>query len=211
MAGQGWSRRADDHHVISQVVRTSRRRTKAAFLISFLSGGYLTRALLDPLFKLLGALGAFFIFATLLIEVVGIVLRALGFSMAGADAYAGYFLAAGSFLALGYALRQGDHIRVTVILQRLHGRARWWMEVLCLAIASALTVYFAWFSARLVWGSYTFNDVSQNVDATPLWIPQLSMAIGLAGLALAFVEQLVITVRTRRLAPAVNEEAAHVE
>jgi len=176
-----------------------------------LSGGYLTRALLDPLFKLLGALGAFFIFATLLIEVVGIVLRALGFSMAGADAYAGYFLAAGSFLALGYALRQGDHIRVTVILQRLHGRARWWMEVLCLAIASALTVYFAWFSARLVWGSYTFNDVSQNVDATPLWIPQLSMAIGLAGLALAFVEQLVITVRTRRLAPAVNEEAAHVE
>jgi len=168
------------------------------------------RALLDSLFKLLGALAAFFIFATLAIEVAGIVLRELGYSMAGADAYAGYFLAAGSFLALGYALRQGDHIRVTLILQRLHGRARWWMEVLCLTIASALSVYFAWFSARLVWGSYTFNDVSQNVDATPLWIPQLSMAIGLAGLALAFIEQLAITVLTRRLPPAVNE-AAHIE
>lgn len=168
------------------------------------------RVLLDALFKGLGALGAFFIFATLAIEVVGIVLRQLGYSMAGSDAYAGYFLAAGSFLALGHALREGDHIRVTLILQRLRGRARWWMEILCLAIASALSVYFAWFAARLVWGSYSFNDVSQNVDATPLWIPQLTMAVGLAGLALAFIEQLVITVRTRRLPPAVSD-AAHVE
>ena len=165
---------------------------------------------LDTVFKFLGGLGAFFILATLAIEVVGIAARALGFSMAGADAYAGYFLAAGSFLALGYALRQGDHIRVTLILQRLRGRTRWWMEVLCLVIASALSVYFAYFAARLVWGSYAFNDISQNVDATPLWIPQLSMAVGLAGLALAFFEQLVITVRTRRLPPAVNE-AAHIE
>jgi TRAP-type C4-dicarboxylate transport system permease small subunit len=84
------------------------------------------------------------------------------------------------------------------------------MEVLCLVIASALSVYFAYFAAKLVWGSYAFNDISQNVDATPLWIPQLSMAIGLAGLALAFIEQLVITVRTRRLPTAVNE-AAHIE
>ena len=168
------------------------------------------RSALNAFFKVLGGLGAFFILATLTIEVVGIALRALGFSMAGADAYAGYFLAAGSFLALGYALRQGDHIRVTLILQRLHGRTRWWMEVLCLLIASALSTYFAWFAAKLVWGSYTFKDVSQNVDATPLWIPQLSMAIGLAGLALAFIEQLMITLRTRQLAPAVNE-TAHVE
>jgi TRAP-type C4-dicarboxylate transport system permease small subunit len=168
------------------------------------------RLLLDRLFKLLGALGAVFILATLLIEVAGIALREAGYSMAGSDAYAGYFLAAGSFLALGYALRQGDHIRVTLILQRFRGRARWWMEVFCLTVASALSVYFAWFSARLVWGSYTFNDISQNVDATPLWIPQLSMAIGLAGLALAFIEQLIITVRTRELPPAVNE-MAHVE
>ena len=168
------------------------------------------RSVLDIVFKVLGALAAFFILATLTIEVVGIALRMVGFSMAGSDAYAGYFLAAGSFLALGYALREGDHIRVTLILQRLRGRTRWWMEVLCLVIASALSVYFAYFAARLVWGSYAFNDISQNVDATPLWIPQLSMAIGLAGLALAFVEQLVITVRTRRLPPAVNE-AAHIE
>jgi TRAP-type C4-dicarboxylate transport system permease small subunit len=150
---------------------------------------------------------AFFICATLAIEVVNIVGRHVGFSMAGMDAYAGYFLAAGSFLAMGYALRQGDHIRVTLFLQRLHGRARWWMEIVCLVIATLLSCYFAWFAARLVWGSYTFNDISQNVDATPLWIPQLAMAVGLAGLALAFVEQLVYVVRFRTLAPQAQETA----
>jgi TRAP-type C4-dicarboxylate transport system permease small subunit len=168
------------------------------------------RSVLDPFYAALGALGALFILATLVVEVVGIAGRQLGFSMAGMDAYAGYCLAAGSFLAMGYALRRGDHIRVTLIVGRLRGRARYWMEVLCLAVAALLSAYFAWFSARLVWGSYTYHDISQNVDATPLWIPQLSMAIGLLGLAIAFAEQLVVTLRTGRLAPG-TDEAAHVE
>lgn len=159
------------------------------------------RSPLDPLYRLLGALGALFILATLIIEVGNIVGRQLGYSMAGVDAYAGYTLAAGSFLALATALRHGDHIRVTLLIQRFTGRPRWWIEVFCLAVATALSGYFAWFAARLVWGSYVYHDVSQNVDATPLWIPQLSMAIGLGGLFLAFLEQLVYALRTRRLPP----------
>ena len=168
------------------------------------------RSILDPFYTALGVLGALFILATLAVEVVGIAGRELGYSMAGLDSYAGYCLAAGSFLAMAHALRRGDHIRVTLILARLKGRTRYWMEVLCLSIASLLSAYFAYFSARLVWGSYTLNDVSQNVDATPLWIPQLSMAIGLFGLAVAFAEQLFVTLRTGRLAPG-TDEAAHVE
>jgi TRAP-type C4-dicarboxylate transport system permease small subunit len=168
------------------------------------------RLVLDRFYTALGALGALFILATLVVQVVGIAGRELGFAMAGLDAYAGYCLAAGSFLAMAYALRRGDHIRVTLILTRLKGRTRYWMEVICLAVATGLSGYFAWFSAKLVWGSYTYNDISQNVDATPLWIPQLSMALGLIGLAVAFAEQLAVTLRTGRLAPG-TDETAHVE
>jgi TRAP-type C4-dicarboxylate transport system permease small subunit len=168
------------------------------------------RSVLDPFYAALGALGALFILATLVVQVVGIAGREFGFSMAGLDAYAGYCLAAGSFLAMAYALRRGDHIRVTLILSRLKGRTRYWMEVLCLVVATLLSAYFAWFAAKLVWGSYVYHDVSQNVDATPLWIPQLSMAIGLFGLAVAFAEQLVLTLGTGKLAPG-TDEAAHVE
>lgn len=163
------------------------------------------RVVLDRFYQLLGGLGALFILATLLVEVVNIVGRQIGFSMAGADAYAGYTLAAGSFLAMAAALRHGDHIRVSLILQRLHGRARWWAEVFCLLVATALSGYFAWFSVRLVWGSYQFHDISQNVDATPLWIPQLSMALGLVALAIAFAEQLWIALATRELPPSARD------
>lgn len=159
------------------------------------------RTWLDPVYRFLGALGALFILATLVIEVANIAGRQLGYSMAGIDAYAGYTLAAGSFLALAAALREGDHIRVTLLIQRFTGRPRWWIEVFCLSLATFLSGYFAYFAAKLVWGSYTYNDVSQNVDATPLWIPQLTMAIGLAGLFLAFLEELIYTLRTRELPP----------
>ena len=157
------------------------------------------RSWLDPLYKALGALGALFILATLVIEVVNIAGRLVGYSMAGVDAYAGYTLAAGSFLAMAAALRHGDHIRVTLIIQRLTGRPRWWVEVFCLAVATLLSGYFAYFAGKLVWGSYVFHDVSQNIDATPLWIPQLSMAVGLAALFLAFLEELIHTLRTRQV------------
>jgi TRAP-type C4-dicarboxylate transport system permease small subunit len=157
------------------------------------------RTWLDPLYKALGALGALFILATLVIEVVNIAGRMVGYSMAGVDAYAGYTLAAGSFLAMAAALRHGDHIRVTLIIQRLTGRPRWWVEVFCLAVAPSLSGYFAYFAGKLVWGSYVFHDVSQNIDATPLWIPQLSMAVGLAALFLAFLEELIQTLRTRQV------------
>jgi TRAP-type C4-dicarboxylate transport system permease small subunit len=156
------------------------------------------RSVLDPFYTALGALGALFILATLVVQVVGIAGRELGFSMAGLDAYAGYCLAAGSFLAMAYALRRGDHIRVTLILSRLKGRTRYWMEVLCLAVAALLSAYFAWFSAKLVWGSYAYHDVSQNVDATPLWIPQLSMALGTLVLFVALVDDLVLEIAGRR-------------
>ena len=158
------------------------------------------RSWLDPVYKGLGALGALFILATLLIEVVNIFGRMLGYSMAGVDAYAGYTLAAGSFLALAAALRHGDHIRVTLVIQRLHPRPRWWVEIFCLTLATFLSGYFAWFAGKLVWGSYVYHDVSQNVDATPLWIPQLSMAIGLAALFLAFLEELIRTLRSGEIA-----------
>lgn len=170
------------------------------------------RSWLDPFYRLLGALGAFFILATLAIEVANIAGRQLGYSMAGVDAYAGYTLAAGSFLALAAALRHGDHIRVTLIIQRVTGRPRWWIEVFCLALASFLSGYFTWFAGKLAWGSYVYHDVSQNVDATPLWIPQLSMAIGLLGLFLAFLEELIYALRTGALPPASRAaEPGHIE
>lgn len=155
---------------------------------------------LSPLYQAFGVIGALFILATLLLQVFAIFGRLAGVTLGGHDAYAGYFLAAGSFFTMAYALRRGDHIRVSLLIGRFHGAARVAIEIFCLTVATLLAGYFAFYSCKLAWGSWSFGDVSTEIDATPLWIPQLSMALGVTALALAFAEELIVVVRHRRLA-----------
>jgi TRAP-type C4-dicarboxylate transport system permease small subunit len=162
---------------------------------------------LKPLYNACGALAGMAMIALLLLVIVNIVGRLLGFYLRGADAYAGYCMAAASFFALAYALGHGDHIRVTLFLQKLTGWRRRALEIWCLAIASVLSGLFAYYSIKMVWWSYSFNDVSQANDATPLWIPELSMAVGVSVLFIAFVETLIRVLR----GGAVIEEAAATE
>ena len=53
-----------------------------------------------------------------------------------------------------------------------------------------LSLAFAYYSVRLAWQSHAFNDISQGNDATPLWIPQIAMAVGSVLLAIAMVDDL---------------------
>ena len=64
---------------------------------------------------------------------------------------------------------------------------------------------------RLAWQSHAFHDISTGNDATPLWIPQLSMAIGNVVLAIAFVDLFVAELRGTRVMAKPDSEPAHVE
>ena len=68
----------------------------------------------------------------------------------------------------------------------------------------------ALYSCRLVWQSRAFNDISTGNDATPLWIPQLSMAIGSVILLVAFLDELLLEWRGQRVV-VVSDEASHSE
>jgi TRAP-type C4-dicarboxylate transport system permease small subunit len=156
------------------------------------------RRLLDALYLGAAWLAALCMVALLGMVLLGIVSRQMNFHVPGTDAYAGYLMAAAGFLALAHTLKAGEHIRVTLLLHRLRGGARKAMEVWALAAASALALLFAYYSARLVWQSHQFHDISTGNDATPLWLPQLAMAVGTAVLAIAFVDELVLELRGRR-------------
>ncbi len=156
------------------------------------------RRLLNGLYLGAAWLAALCMVALLGMVLLGILSRQLHFHVPGTDAYAGYLMAAAGFLALAHTLKAGEHIRVTLLLHRLQGRTRKAMEVWALAAASALALLFAYYSARLVWQSRSFHDISTGNDATPLWLPQLAMAVGTAVLAVAFIDELVLELRGRR-------------
>ncbi|MBL8445508.1 MAG: TRAP transporter small permease [Zoogloeaceae bacterium] len=149
------------------------------------------RAHLDRLFNLAGYLAGFFTVCTLLAVLASIIGRLIpAVNLAGADAYAGYSMAAAAFLALAPTLRRGEHIRVTLILNRLGTGAHRVLDIVCHLIGLAMAVALAWYSIRLVMQSHEFMDISTGLDATPLWIPQLGMAIGTSLFALAFASDL---------------------
>ncbi|MDP3084782.1 MAG: TRAP transporter small permease, partial [Rubrivivax sp.] len=47
--------------------------------------------------------------------------------------------------------------------------------------------------------------ISTASDATPLWIPQLSFAVGTLILTIAFIDELVLELRGRRSGPTSDE------
>lgn len=156
------------------------------------------RKLLDALYQGAAWLAALFLVGLLVMVLLSIAGRQLHFHLPGTDAYAGYFMAASGFLALAHTLKRGEHIRVTLLLGALTGGTKRGMEIWALGAATALSVLSAYYSGRLVWQSHSFNDVSTGTDATPLWIPQLSMVIGTTVLAIAFLDELVLELRGRR-------------
>ena len=168
------------------------------------------RRLLDAIYDGAAALAAACMVGLLAMVLLSIVSRQLHFHVPGTDAYAGYLMAAAGFLALAHTLKRGEHIRVTLLISALQGRARRLLELWALAAASALSALSAWYSVRLAWQSHSFQDVSTGNDATPLWIPQLSMALGTLVLTLAFIDEFVLELRGRRVELA-SEAALHNE
>jgi TRAP-type C4-dicarboxylate transport system permease small subunit len=146
---------------------------------------------LDRFYRALMALAGLALVVAFGCVMAGIADRQFGLGLRGLDAYAGYAIAAALFLALPGTLQRGEHIRVTLLLQRLPPGGRRALEMACLLAGVLLTVGLAYYAARLVWVSYATHDVSQGSDATPLWLPQIAMALGCTGLAVAMLDAAV--------------------
>lgn len=156
------------------------------------------RRALDSLYDAAGFLAALFMAGTLAMVLMGIAGRLAHFHVPGTDAYAGYCMAASGFLALAHTFKRGEHIRVSLILERVGVKAHRLLEVWALTVATLLAALFAYYSVRLSFQSWQFNDISTANDATPLWMPQLTMAAGTVILFVAFVDELVLELRGRR-------------
>lgn len=111
--------------------------------------------------------------------------------------FAGYMLAASSFLALAYTLTRGGHIRVNLVLTRLPQRSKWIAEILSLCVCAFISGYATYYMIKLCFESYEFGDLSPGIIAIPLWIPQSSVVVGMVILTVALVDSLQRTLISR--------------
>jgi TRAP-type C4-dicarboxylate transport system permease small subunit len=169
------------------------------------------RAALELLYRTSGLAAGFFLVAIAVLTAIQIMGRLAGFAAYSYDDFAGFSMAASSFLGLAYTLRANEHIRMTLVLHHTRPALRRALEIVCLAIATFLVGLFAWFTCDMTITSYQLGDVSQGLVPVPLWIPQSGMALGLVVLAIAFADDLVAVLRGRATSYAAAELARAAE
>lgn len=130
-----------------------------------------------------------------------------GFVVLSLAEISGYLFAAASFLALSATLKSGSHIRVTMLVNALPPRLRTAVEALALAFGAVASAFGTWYVSAYAWESWRFNEISPGLVQVPLVWPQAAMAFGAALLTLAFVDELIVTLRTGRPSFAAAEDA----
>ena len=157
------------------------------------------RRALQLLYAASGMLAAFFmvLMATLVVAQIGA--RLAGTQVPSADDFARLSMAASAFLGLAFALRTGAHIRVTLCVERAPPRLRAALEVACLAPATAVCAWFAW-ADRADDGLRVLavrRATRSGQVPMPKWLPLAGMTLGIALVAVAFLDDLIDVLRGR--------------
>jgi len=79
-----------------------------------------------------------------------------------------------------WLLRQGQHIRVDIVLQAMPKRLAWYFEWVGDIIGLACCLVIAWYGAQAAWSSYASGAVNIKTLVTPEWW-------GLAPLPVVFI------------------------
>jgi TRAP-type C4-dicarboxylate transport system permease small subunit len=134
---------------------------------------------------------------TVLIGAEAIARNVFNFSLQITDEIGGYLLVAVTFLSLSVAQVHGAYHQVELVQARLSPRTRLLSQIFFDLMSLAACLVVTWQLVRLNLNSWRSEDVAPTPLLTPLWIPQLSMAIGMALFCLALGR--TIATRWRRI------------
>ncbi len=153
------------------------------------------RRFLDSLYAFAGALAALCVLAILLLMLLGSLGREMGWRVGIINDLVSWLCAASAFLAMAQAFRNGDFVRVTLLLERLSPPVRRTFEIVSLAVAAVAIGYLAFWAARFTFESWQFNDMPVGLLVVPLWIPQMTFVVGSLLFFIAVVDELVAVLR----------------
>lgn len=118
-----------------------------------------------------------------------------GIAITSLSELGGFLFVGAAFLALAGCLRAGGHVRVTMLTDHLPAPLARPLAALVLLAALGLCGFALYSAAVQAWDSWTFDAVSFGMARFPLWLPQAVMVAGLALLALALADELVVLLR----------------
>ncbi len=127
------------------------------------------------------------LFMTLLIG-ADVALRNLARSgVAWSNEVSEYILYLMTLLAAPWLLRQGQHIRVDILLRALPARVGWLLEWLGDILGLVCSVYFVWYGGRVLAASYSSGAISIKTLVLPEWWLMLPMPLAFVMVSIEFV------------------------
>ncbi len=153
------------------------------------------RRMLDSLYAAAGAFAALCVLAIFVLMLVGSLGRELGWRVGIVNDLVAWLCAAAAFLAMAQAFRNGDFVRVTLLLERLPPALRRAFEIGSLSVAALAIGYLAWWAARFTYESWQFNEMPTGLLVVPLWIPQMTFVVGALLFFVAVLDELVQVLR----------------
>jgi TRAP-type C4-dicarboxylate transport system permease small subunit len=153
------------------------------------------RRVLDRSYAVAGDIGSACIALICVLMVVQTLGRQFGFPTGAINDVVSWLCAAAAFLTMAHAFKHGDFVRVTLLLEKVSPPVRRVMELACLVVALLAVAYLAWWACLFTYQSWQFKELAQGLWAIPIWIPQLSFALGSLLFLVAVVDELVIVAR----------------
>jgi len=144
----------------------------------------MARFLIDSARKL-SSWGAFvasvLLIALVCLILVEIVLRyVFNTSTMLSDEYSGYLYLALTCFGLGYTFLRDGHIRITVITSKLSTKKAALVDSFAGIVTLGVLGFAFYRTVLLSWDSFQTGVRSEGVSATPIWMAQLSLPLGLA-------------------------------
>lgn len=169
------------------------------------------RKFLDRLYLAAAGVAALCVLAICVLMIGQSILREFGVRTGATNDVVAWLCAAAAFLAMAHAFKQGDFVRVTLLLERMSPGVRRVFETASLAIACFAIGYLAWWATRFAYESWQFNDMANGLLAIPMWIPQTTFVVGAWLFFIAALDEMVRVLRGHRpsYVVAVEERHAH--
>ena len=169
------------------------------------------RKLLDRLYLGAAYVAASCVLLIMLLMIAQSILREMHVRTGAVNDVVAWLCAAASFFAMAHAFKHGDFVRVTLLLEKVSDAAKRRLEIAALSIAVLAVGYLMFWANRFTYESWVFNDTAQGLLPLPMWIPQLSFALGSILLFVAVLDELIIVLRGARpsYVVAVEERHAH--
>lgn len=126
-----------------------------------------------------GPVQGWILFLMMLLVLVDVTTRyVLQNPLSVAEEYGAYMLVAITCMGLAFTWKEGSHVRVELLINRLSPSVRQWVRVITMFIALIFTIFMVIASYQMVSFSFMFGTRSGSWIRTPIAWPQITLIIG---------------------------------